>query len=246
DIIGMELLDEDEHGHRAMRFVPGPVFGNLILADEINRTPPKTQAALLEAMQERQVTSMGTRHVLDPPFVVVATQNPIEQEGTYPLPEAQLDRFMLSLWVDYPEVDEEVDIVSATTAPRDTSVDRVASKETMLAYQQLVKRLPVSEHVVRYAVDLARATRPGREDASETAGRYVEWGAGPRGGQMMVLMAKALAVMDGRPTASCADVKEAAEWVLRHRVLPNYEAAGEGLDALALVRRMVEEVKEPG
>ncbi|MEM9790056.1 MAG: MoxR family ATPase [Planctomycetota bacterium] len=246
DIIGMELLDEDEHGHRAMRFVPGPVFGNLILADEINRTPPKTQAALLEAMQERQVTSMGTRHVLDPPFVVVATQNPIEQEGTYPLPEAQLDRFMLSLWVDYPEVDEEVDIVSATTAPRDTSVDQVATKETMLAYQQLVKRLPVSEHVVRYAVDLARATRPGRDDASETAGRYVEWGAGPRGGQMMVLMAKALAVMDGRPTASCADVKEAAEWVLRHRVLPNYEAAGEGLDALAVVRRIVDEVKEPG
>jgi len=249
DIIGMELLDEDEHGHRAMRFVPGPIFGNLILADEVNRTPPKTQAALLEAMQERQVTSMGQRHVLDPPFVVVATQNPIEQEGTYPLPEAQLDRFMFSLWVDYPAADEEVAIVSATTAPRDVTIEAVASKEAMRRYQALVRRVPASDAVVRYAVDLARATRPGREGdrqgGSATATQYVEWGAGPRASQMLVLAGKALAVMDGRPAASCADVREAAGWVLRHRVLPNYEAAGEGLDSLQIVERIVAEMGEP-
>ncbi|MEO0587849.1 MAG: MoxR family ATPase [Planctomycetota bacterium] len=243
DIVGMELLDESD-GKRAMRFVPGPVFGNLILADEINRCPPKTQAALLEAMQERQVTSMGTTHRLAPPFVVVATQNPIEQEGTYPLPEAQLDRFALGLWMDYPGEEEEVAIASATTGPtgggggaEGAALEPIASVEVMRAYQALVRRVPASEPVVRYAVKLARATRPGR--GNEFADMYVEWGAGPRASQMLVLVGKALAVMDGRPSPSMADVREAAAWVLRHRVLPSYEAAAEGLDALGIVGRVV-------
>ena len=245
DIVGMELLQEDaEHG-RSMRFVPGPIFANIILADEINRTSPKTQSALLEAMQERQVTSMGKRHELPRPFVVVATQNPIEQEGTYPLPEAQLDRFMLSLWMDYPPVEEEERIVRETVTPRPRAIEAVLDRETMLAYQALVRRMPVSDHIVSYAVAIARATRPGSAAAHEMAQQYVEWGAGPRASQHMVLAGKALALMDGTPTVTAGHIREAAPHVLRHRVMPNYHAAGDGIDARIIVERIVEEIHEP-
>lgn len=254
DIIGMELLQEQENGQRRMTFVPGALFANIVLADEINRTPPKTQSALLEAMQERQVTSMGHRHVLSPPFVVVATQNPIEQEGTYPLPEAQLDRFMLSLHLDYPDVEEEEQIVMETTsAPAsgsqgnlsEVSRSPVIDKEQFMAMQALVRRLPVSQHVVSYAVALARATRPNRAAASEVAQEYVEWGAGPRAGQHMVLLGKALALMHGQPAVTVQHIRQAAPHVLRHRILPNFQAAGEGITAGDIVERVLREISEP-
>ena len=245
DIVGMELLHEDADHGRSMRFVPGPIFANIVLADEINRTPPKTQSALLEAMQERQVTSMGKRHELPRPFAVVATQNPIEQEGTYPLPEAQLDRFMLSLWMDYPPVEEEERIVAETVTPRPTTIEPVLDRETMQGYQRLVQRMPVSGHVVSYAVAIARATRPGSAASHEMAQQYVEWGAGPRASQHMVLAGKALALMDGSPTVAAAHIREAAPHVLRHRVLPNYHAAGEGIDAKGIVEKIIAEIHEP-
>jgi MoxR-like ATPase len=244
DIIGMELLQEGAGGAREMRFVRGPIFANMILADEINRTPPKTQSALLEAMQEYQVTSLGMRHALDRPFIVVATQNPIEQEGTYPLPEAQLDRFMFSLWMDYPVVEEEERVVMETTAARGVELRAVFTKEQMMSYQGLVRRVPASRHVVSYAVALARATRPGTEVSSDLATRYVQWGAGPRAGQHMVLAGKALAVMEGEPTVSARHIREAAPHVLRHRVLTNYQAAGEGMSTAEIVRGIVDEISE--
>jgi len=246
DIIGMELLQEDRAGcGRTMKFLPGPVFANIILADEINRTPPKTQSALLEAMQEYTVTSMGHSYPLERPFVVVATQNPIEQEGTYPLPEAQLDRFMFSLWVDYPTVEEEENIVLATTAPQDFNLSQVFTREQMIAFQDLVRRMPVSKHVVSYAVAIARATRPSSGVASEYTQQYVEWGAGPRASQYMVLAGKALAVLEGSPTVSAKHVRDAAPFVLRHRVLPNYNATGEGITAQQIVEKVMGEIKEP-
>ena len=242
DVVGMELLDEDEHGHRHMRFVPGPIFANLLLADEINRTPPKTQSALLEAMQEYQVTSMGHRHMIERPFIVVATQNPIEQEGTYPLPEAQLDRFMFSLWMDYPPADEESTIVAQTTAPRQVDIQPVFDKAKVQAFQQLVRRMPVAGDVIDHAVAIARATRPDGPDATETARQYVEWGAGTRAAQNMILGAKALATLDGLPAVSSEHVRQVALQVLRHRVLPNYQAAGEGLDTRRIVEMMLEDI----
>ncbi|MEM6551096.1 MAG: MoxR family ATPase [Planctomycetota bacterium] len=246
DIVGMELLaDDPETGRRGMSFVPGPIFANIILADEINRTPPKTQSALLEAMQEYQVTSMGKVHPIEKPFIVVATQNPIEQEGTYPLPEAQLDRFMFSLWIDYPSVEEEEQIVAETTTPRTVTLEQVFSKEQMVSFQELVRRVPTSQHVISYAVALARATRPGSAASSDTARDFVEWGAGPRAAQHMVLAGKALAVLDGQPTVSGEHIRQAAPLVLRHRVLPNYNASGEGLSARDLVGRIIDEIKEP-
>ncbi len=246
DVIGMELLQEDaETGRRVMKFVPGPVFANIILADEINRTPPKTQSALLEAMQEHQVTSMGKPHKLDEPFVVVATQNPIEQEGTYPLPEAQLDRFMFSLWVDYPSVEEEERIVTETTASRRVELETIFDKQKMLEFQGLVRRMPVSRHVVSYAVAIARATRPGSPAASEYVREYVEWGAGPRAGQHMVLAGKALALMDGSPTVSAAHIRAVAPLVLRHRVLANYQASGEGIGSADVIDHVLREISEP-
>lgn len=245
DILGTELIQEDEKGNRHLRFVKGPVFAQLILADEINRTPPKTQAALLEAMAEHQVTAAGKTMLLDEPFVVVATQNPIEQEGTYALPEAQLDRFMLALKVSYPTLEEEKVIVGE--GPRivsaASSVKQVLSREELLRFADAVWRMPVSEHVVDYAVRLARATRPGDSEAPERVQRYVGWGAGPRAGQALLHGAKAVAAMSGEPTPSNEHVKQIAPSVLRHRVLPNYAAAGEGLDADALVSSVIEAVK---
>ena len=241
DIIGMELLQEDGSGGRSMRFVRGPIFANLLLADEINRTPPKTQSALLEAMQEYTVTSMGHTHVLERPFIVVATQNPIEQEGTYPLPEAQLDRFMFSLWMDYPAREDEERAVLETTAPRPLSLQPVGTREDLLAFQELVQRLPAGRHTVAYAVALARATRPADPAASDTARRYVEWGAGTRAAQHMILGAKALAAMDGEPAATVEHVRAIAPHVLRHRVIANYQAAGDGITPAELVRRLLAE-----
>ncbi len=245
DITGVELLQVDPEGQRHMEFIPGPIFSNLVLADEINRTPPKTQSALLEAMQERHVTSAGKLHQLPDPFMVVATQNPIEQEGTYPLPEAQLDRFMFSLWMEYPSREDEEDIVMATTGEEQHDLHPVFSPEKILQFQDLIRRVPVSRHVVRYAVALARATRPAEAEAPELTRNYVEWGAGPRAAQHMVLGAKALAVLDGEPAPGCDHIREAAQSVLRHRVIPNYQAAGEGKDAAELIQGLIAAVAEP-
>lgn len=246
DITGMELLQFDEETHRReMSFVPGPIFANLILGDEINRTPPKTQSALLEAMQEYNVTSMGKTYPIEQPFLVVATQNPIEQEGTYPLPEAQLDRFMFSLWVDYPSKEEEELIVMKTTAPQNVSLSPLVSKERLIAIQELVYRLPVSQAMVSYAVSLARATRPGDAGGSKMASQYIEWGAGPRASQHMILSAKAFAVMEGESTVSKRHIDIAAMYVLRHRVVPNYHAAGEGLTSADILKKIIKEIPSP-
>lgn len=241
DIIGMELLQPDGMGGRQMRFVPGPVFANIVLADEINRTPPKTQSALLEAMQEYHVTSMGHSHPLEKPFIVVATQNPIEQEGTYPLPEAQLDRFMFSLWMDYPTRADEERVVVETTSTRDITLEPVCTREEMIAFQKLVRRIPVGRHTVAHAITLARVTRPSDPEAGPTARKYVEWGAGTRAAQQMILGAKALAAIEGEPAATIQHVREMAPYVLRHRVIPNYQAAGDGLSVADLVQQFLDE-----
>mgnify|MGYP006271556443 CR=1 FL=1 len=245
DIIGTEVLHDVPGEGRSMRFVPGPLFANFVLADEINRTPPKTQAALLEAMQERQVTSLGETRPLPRPFAVVATQNPIEFEGTYPLPEAQLDRFMLSLWMDYPSRDDERQIVAETTVTPDVEVAPVLEPSRFAELADLVRQLPAAPHVIDYAVALVRSTRPGREEAHAWADRYLEWGAGPRAGQHLVSLGKALALLDGRPAVSCADIREAAPHVLRHRVLPHDEAAADGIDARVILDRVIADVAEP-
>ncbi len=243
DVIGVELLeDEPATGARRMRFHPGPIFANLVLADEINRTPPKTQAALLEAMQELQVTSLGATHALHRPFIVLATQNPIEQEGTYPLPEAQLDRFMFSLRMDYPSVAEEERIVAADPP---VDVAPVLHAARALAMQDLVRRMPASDFAVRHAVALTRATRPTDASASDFVRRHVEWGAGPRAAQHLLLAGKALAALEAQPTVSLRHLRQAAPFVLRHRVLPNFTAAGEGLDAAAVVEHVLRHTPEP-
>ncbi|MBN1489202.1 MAG: MoxR family ATPase [Phycisphaerae bacterium] len=245
DIIGTELIQEDRTtGQRELRFTKGPVFANIVLGDEINRAPPKTQAALLEAMQEQHVTAAGTNYALDRPFVVVATQNPIEQEGTYPLPEAQLDRFMFNLWIDYPDQSEEEAIVEQTTAPVAPKLERLLSRERMIEYQQLVRRVPVSRHVVQYACAVARASRP-RDKADAYIRQYVEWGAGPRASQYLVLAAKARAVLVGRPAPSVDDVRRVALPVLRHRVIPNYNATGDGITAVDIVGHLLDQTPEP-
>ena len=244
DVIGTEVLQEDRAGGmRTMRFAPGPIFANFILADEINRTPPKTQSALLEAMQEYTVTTMGRTHALERPFLVAATQNPIEHEGTYPLPEAQLDRFMLSLWMDYPSRAEEERIVAAAGAPEE-AIEPVLSVERWRAYADLVRRVPASGHAVQYAVSLARGTRPNEAEASEWVKRYVQWGVGPRGAQHLIVLAKALAVLAGEPAVNAGHVRRAAPLVFRHRVLVNYQAMGDGVDAAAVVRKVVEGTTE--
>jgi len=219
DITGTEVLEEDQtSGKRAFRFFKGPIFGNIILADEINRTPPKTQAALLEAMQEHKVTAAGNTYDLEEPFFVLATQNPIEQEGTYPLPEAQLDRFMFNILIDYPSRKDEISIVQTTTNVTDTSLNKVISREEILEYQGLVRRVPVAENVIEYAVDLVNATRPG-ENSKDFINEWIDWGAGPRASQYLILGAKAKAVLDSRPTAEIDDVKALALPVLRNRVI---------------------------
>jgi len=241
DITGTEVLEEDQtSGKRSFRFFKGPIFGNIILADEINRTPPKTQAALLEAMQEHKVTAAGNTYDLEEPFFVLATQNPIEQEGTYPLPEAQLDRFMFNILIDYPSRKDEISIVQTTTNVADTSLNKVISREEILEYQGLVRRVPVAENVIEYAVDLVNATRPG-ENSKDFINEWIDWGAGPRASQYLILGAKAKAVLDSRPTAEIDDVKALALPVLRHRVLPNFNAEAEGMKVNDILKKLIEE-----
>ena len=242
DITGTELIEADQStGKREFRFFKGPVFGNIILADEINRTPPKTQAALLEAMQEHKVTASGNTYDLEEPFFVLATQNPIEQEGTYPLPEAQLDRFMFNILIDYPNRDDEVSIVQSTTTSLKPNLDKVISKKDILEYQGLVRRVPVAENVVEYAVDLTSATRPG-EHSKDFINEWIDWGAGPRASQFLILGAKTRAILDGRPTANIDDVKALALPVLRHRVLPNFNAEAEGMKVDDILIRLLDQI----
>jgi MoxR-like ATPase len=244
DITGTDILEEDKAtGHRAFRFVQGPLFANIILADEVNRTPPKTQAALLQAMQEYRITAGGRTYPLDLPFLVFATQNPIEQEGTYPLPEAQLDRFMFLVDVGYPTAEEEVQIVKSTTAGAPPKLEKILSPERILALQELVRRVPVPDHVVRYAVELVRNTRPKEPGVPEFVAKNVSWGAGPRASQYLVLAAKARAILSGRFVASVEDVRALARPVLRHRVLPNFTAESEGITSVKLVDQLVATVK---
>jgi len=239
DITGTDILEEDSTtGHRSMRFIKGPVFANVVLADEINRTPPKTQAALLQAMQEKEVTAGGQTYRLELPFFVLATQNPIELEGTYPLPEAQLDRFMFNVRVDYPSASEEEQIVASTTSAYVPVLDRVLGAADILELQQLVRRVPVSEHVVRYAVRLARATRGG-EGAPAFVKQWVSWGAGPRASQFLVLGAKTRAVLHGRYAPGIEDVRAIAPAVLRHRVVTNFTAEAEGVKPDRIVADLI-------
>jgi MoxR-like ATPase len=245
DITGTSVIEEDEQGRRSFRFVKGPVFGHILLADEINRTPPKTQAALLEAMQERQVTVGQETYPLPDPFFVIATQNPIEQEGTYPLPEAQLDRFMFNIFVDYPSAREERQILKATTSGEKPSMRKVLDGETILRMQRIVQAVPVSEYVIEYCSSLVRATRPTDPTAPDFVKKMVDYGAGPRAGQYLILGAKAFAAMEGRITASIEDVRRVAIPVLRHRIGCNFAASAEGIDAVAIVRKLMELVPEP-
>jgi len=243
DITGMEILEEDKStGKRVFRFVNGPIFANVVLADEINRTPPKTQAALLQAMQEHQVTAAGRTFTLEEPFYVIATQNPIEQEGTYPLPEAQLDRFMFNIRVDYPGEDEEVAIVERTTVGEPPQPAPVLAAADIIELQKLVRRIPAAEQVVEYAVRLARATRPG-EGSPDFVREFVSWGAGPRAGQYLILGAKALAALEGRPVPSLDDVRAVAPSVLRHRLVTNFNAEAEGVDGDDVVERLLDSVR---
>ncbi|MFN3596763.1 MAG: AAA family ATPase [Rubricoccaceae bacterium] len=240
DITGTEVIEEDPHtGRRQFRFVRGPLFAHLVLADEVNRTPPKTQAALLEAMQEHHVTAGGETHRLAEPFFVLATQNPIEQEGTYPLPEAQLDRFMLNLWLDYPPFEDEVAVVRGTTSARQEPVQPVVSAEDLLAFQQLVRLAPVADHVIEHAVRLAARTRPGREGAPDFVTDFLAYGAGPRASQYLVLGAKARALLDGRLTPLPEDVDRMAVPVLRHRIVTNFNAEAEGVSAVDVIERLL-------
>jgi MoxR-like ATPase len=231
DIIGAEILDES----RNFKFNKGPVFANIVLADEINRTPPKTQAALLEAMQEKTVTVSGTEYLLPKPFFVLATQNPIEQEGTYPLPEAQLDRFMFNMVLDYPSTEEEISIVKATTVHKSVQVDKIVSQEEILGFQNLVRKVPVSDNVYEYAVRLVGKTRAGRELATEHINEFVDYGAGPRASQYLIIGAKANALINGKYSPDIEDVQAVAKMVLRHRIVRNYKAEAEGVSSDSII-----------
>jgi MoxR-like ATPase len=246
DITGTEVIEEDRTtGRRAARFIRGPIFTQVLLADEINRTPPKTQAALLEAMQEGRVTAGGDELRLPRPFFVLATQNPIEQEGTYPLPEAQLDRFMFDIRLDYPSADEEVEILRSTTGTVDAEIQRVLDAERVLTLQRWVREVPVADNVLRYAASLVRATRPGDPTAIDDVKRWIRWGAGPRAGQALILGAKARALLAGRFHATPDDVRRVAAPVLRHRILVNFHAEAEGVDADRVIARLLDTIQPP-
>jgi MoxR-like ATPase len=242
DITGTEIIEEDHNtGKREFRFFKGPIFGNIILADEINRTPPKTQAALLEAMQEHNVTTAGQTYILEEPFFVLATQNPIEQEGTYPLPEAQLDRFMFNIKIDYPDHEEEVAIVKSTTCGIDNELNIIIDRGDLLLYQDLVRRVPIADNVIEFAVDLVSKTRPQSDKAFAAVSGWIEWGAGPRASQYLVLGAKAKAVLDGRPAPEIDDIKAMARPVLRHRLITNFNAEAEGLSTDDILSILLED-----
>lgn len=245
DITGTEILEESKDGHRAMVFVQGPIFANVILADEINRTPPKTQAALLEAMQEHQVTAAGVRHKLEEPFFVLATQNPIEMEGTYPLPEAQLDRFMFNIKIDYLPEDDEVTVVTATTSKTAKTIEPLFDGEDVLAFHQVVRKVPIAEEIVRYAVQIAAASRPHQENSPDFVDDWVSWGAGLRAGQFLVFGAKVRALLHGRSHVSAEDIREVAHPALRHRVLLNYRAEAQGITIEQLIDKLIENTREP-
>lgn len=235
DIIGTEILDKN----REFKFIRGPIFANIILADEINRTPPKTQAALLEAMQERTVTAAGQKYELDKPFFVLATQNPIEQEGTYPLPEAQLDRFMFSIWLDYPKFQDELTIVKNTTSDFSAHLQEVITKEEIRYFQDLVLRVPVNENVLKYAVTLSAKTRPNTEMAAPISNKYLKWGAGPRASQYLVLGAKTIAALQGKYSPDIDDIKKVAVSILRHRVIKNYKAEADNLSVEDIIAELM-------
>jgi len=237
DITGTEILEEDRStGQKAFKFIQGPIFANIILADEINRTPPKTQSALLEAMQEYRVTAAGKTFKLDQPFFVLATQNPIEQEGTYPLPEAQLDRFMFSLWLDYPTYEQEVEIVKQTTVDINVALDSVLNKVDILEFQNLIRRVPVAENVIDYTVKLVSASRSGTQWADEKINEWIRWGAGPRASQYLILGAKVRSILHNRYTPEIEDIDYLALPVLRHRIAPSYSAEAEGIDVRQIVK----------
>ncbi len=235
DIIGTEIFDSNKD----FKFIKGPLFANIVLADEINRTPPKTQAALLEAMQERIVTVAGVRYKLDDPFFVLATQNPIELEGTYPLPEAQLDRFMFNIRVDYPSVTEEIDIVRRTTVDHKTNLDPVITKEDIIFYQKLIRQVPVNQNVLEYAVNLSTKSRPGLENSASVSDKYIVWGAGPRASQYLILGAKTFAVLNGKYSPDIEDVQAIAPAILRHRLVKNYKAEAEGVSVEDIIHELL-------
>jgi MoxR-like ATPase len=246
DIIGTDIIQEDSStGERNFRFLKGPVFANIVLADEINRTPPKTQAALLQAMQEYKISVGGKTYDLDLPFFVLATQNPIEFEGTYPLPEAQLDRFMFNIQVDYPSLDEEIEIVLSTTSAREPILKPIMSGADVIRLQEIIRKVPASDHVVRYAVELVRSTRPNDGSCPDTLKKWISWGAGPRASQYLVLGAKARAVMHGHYHISCDDIKAVTKPVLRHRVLTSFTAEADGINSLNIIDELLKLVKIP-
>jgi len=235
DITGSEILDDSRH----FKFIKGPIFANIILADEINRTPPKTQAALLEAMQEKALTVAGQRYILEKPFFVLATQNPIEQEGTYPLPEAQLDRFMFNIWLDYPSLEDEITIVNNTTTDAVAELSQVISNEEIIYFQHLIRRVPINRNVVEYAVKLAAKTRPGTDQSHNLANQYLNWGAGPRASQYLVLGAKTHAVLNGKYSPDIEDVQAVALPILRHRIVRNYKAEAESYSIEKIINELI-------
>ena len=244
DITGTDVLEEDlSSKRRSFRFIKGPIFTHILLADEINRTPPKTQAALLQAMQEYKVTAGGVTHALDLPFFVLATQNPIEQEGTYPLPEAQLDRFMFNIMIDYPPLEQEIEIVATTTSGYQPTLNKVINREKIQQMQDLVRKVPASSHVIGYAVKLVRASRPQGPEAIPFVKEWVEWGAGPRASQYLILAAKARAILNHRYVASVEDIKAVIPSILRHRIITNFKAQAEGITSLRVIDHLLEEVK---
>lgn len=244
DITGTEIIDEDRStNQRSFRFIKGPIFSNIILADEINRTPPKTQAALLEAMQEHKVTAAGHTYTLQEPFFVLATQNPIEQEGTYPLPEAQLDRFMFNLWLDYPSFDDELKIIKSTTSGYQPELKKVISGEEIIEFQNLVRRVPVADNVIEFAVRVVNETRV-NHSTNEYIKQWVNWGAGPRASQYLILAAKTKAIMEGRYSPNIDDVKRAMLPVMRHRIIPNFNAEAEGISSVDIINKILENYKD--
>jgi MoxR-like ATPase len=245
DITGTEIIEENvSTGERTFKFVKGPVFANIVLADEINRTPPKTQSALLQAMQEHEVTTGGETYKLAEPFFVLATQNPIELEGTYPLPEAQLDRFMFNIYVDYPSEEEENLIVKSTTSAYSWDLEKLMGAEEIIRLQQLARRVPASDHVINYAVRLARSTRPNENNSFPYIKNWVSWGAGPRASQYMILGSKTKAILDGRYTPSCEDVKSVVKPVLRHRIVTSFNAEADGVGTLDIIEKLLQDVEE--
>lgn len=238
DITGTEIFDSDGNDGKKFKFIKGPVFANIILADEINRTPPKTQSALLEAMQEHKVTAAGTTYTLEEPFFVLATQNPIEQEGTYPLPEAQLDRFMFNLWLDYTSEEEEVEIIKKTTGTYIPQPQIIFTKNEIIGYQELIRKVPVADEVIKYTVGIVSKSRPGNSESPKFIKDYISWGAGPRASQYLILGAKALSVLEGRFSPNIDDVKKVSKSVLRHRLIPNFNAEADNVNILEIIENL--------